>query len=172
MSFRTLLSVSVLSQARGKAVPLSNQPFLSCSYRNGCCIHSWLFPHKYITIWSPHFQHLTSPPAETRHRAWFKRSVFHNSWERTKKRAGETFLPFHKGISYTVVPLCIANRHHFYVILTKDWRESAEMSCSVLQPSTNNPRGAWAAQHGRRTPGSCKNIPTSPEHQKVWWKLV
>lgn len=131
MSSRTLLSVSVPSQARGKAVPVSNQPFLSCSSENGCCIHSWLFPHKYITIGSAHFQHLASPPAETRHRAWFKCSGFCNPWEGTERRAGETLLPLHKGISYTGVSLCIASRHHFYVILTKDWQESAEI-CLAL----------------------------------------
>lgn len=132
---------------------MSNHPFLSCSSENGCCIHSWLFPHKYIPIWSPHFQHLASPPAETRHRAWFKCSVFRNPWERTKRRAGETLLPFHKGISY-IVSLCIASKHHFYVILTKDWQEPAEiclaLSCSFPQiiPGVPGLQGMAAGHQG------------------------
>lgn len=176
MSSRTLLSVSVLSQARGKAVPIANQPFLSCSYGNGCCIHSWLFPHKYITIWSPHFQHLASPPAETRHRAWFKCSGFRTSWEGTKRRAGETLLPFHKGISSTIVSLCIASRHHFYGILTKDWQESAKL-CLALSCSFPQIIPGLPGLHGKAAghQGSAEMIPPTHSIRKFgesWFSLL
>lgn len=173
MSSRTLLSVSVLSQARGKAVPTSNHPFLSCSYGNGCCIHSWLFPHKYIIVWSPPFQHLMSPPAETGHRAWFKCSVFCNSCEGTTQGGWRNPFPFSQrnilhrssALHSKQAPLWC----HFSQRLT---RVSWNMSCSVLQPSTDNPK---AAQDGSRTPGSCRNVPRIQSIRKFdesWLSLL